>query len=206
MERASIIRRCGKKRSPAADYYGSATNSTMRKQGLEEMGCLIHYMRSFVIAEVREGTATSVGFQCRRQTLEISQSNDVLRLREKRYSVALNLFPLQRPCGKFSLLSVVDIAESRDWTNCCSYLSLPSVRVSPWATYGILPAGLYTGISAFQLHLCSFIDNWEEDWSHTIDKIGDFVSVKVRNLCLTCHLECMTSWLTLMEVCRSEQR
>lgn len=49
----------------------------------------------------------------------------------------------------------------------------------PWAIHGILPAGLYTGISALQTQVCAFIDVWETDWNDTIAEIDGIVYVKV---------------------------
>lgn len=55
-------------------------------------------------------------------------------------------------------------------------------RGKPWEIFGILPAGLYSGISVFQLQICATIKAWEQDWISTVDFIDDLVSVKVGKL------------------------
>lgn len=152
-------------------------------------GVFIQYMRSFfcLTGDETKGEAAD-GFQCKRKMLKISHSDRVLQLRERRYSIALNLFPVPRPCGVFTLVSVMDEVKnerSSGWE-----YSVPpqngyvDERATPWQRYGILPAGLFTGISVFQLQICAFIEAWEQDWDETIAKLDDIVSVKVRNMCL----------------------
>lgn len=169
-----------------SDRFSAATAT---KDDLRWIGIIRHRMRSFCIVtyENEPINDASVGFQCKRQMLRISRSDEDLQLYEKRYSTTLNLFPLQRPCGKFTLLSMADNIGFSAWKNTLGNQTAIGARDVPWEKYGILPAGLYTGFSAFQIQLCAFIDCWETDWSRTIASIDDIVSVKVRNLCLAIH-------------------
>ncbi len=106
-----------------------------------------------------------VGFRCHREILEIPRADGqgILQLRERRYSIALNVLPTQRPCGKFTLLSAADEVLGSPGTYTLANFEGGLSREKPWLIYGLLPAGLHTGISAFQIQICASMDAWEAD-------------------------------------------
>lgn len=179
----TLHNRCGMR-----DIKGTESEYISFLDEPHEVGVFFHYMRSFFCLT---GDETNVevadGFQCKRRLLKISHSDRALQLRERRYSIALNVFPFPRPCGVFTLLSLMDEVKSERnsrWRYSLTAHEYIEDRAIPWGRYGILPAGLYTGISVFQLQICAFIEAWELDWDETINKLADIVSVKVCGMIL----------------------
>ena len=145
---------------------------------------IIHHMQSFVVMEawrlsdLPEGSL--LGVRSRRQTAKVrSLDGGVLEVLEKRYSLALNIFPGPAPFGVYSLTSLVDISEDDP-------AAMPIVQFSPnghdprWDRFAIHPSYLFAGVAALQLHLCSLIHEWKNDWTKTLDALDKVVSVKVR--------------------------
>lgn len=148
-------------------------------------GVFMHHMQSFTSLTQEDFQTKSSpidGFQCQRQSFNLKSpyTNEALRLREVRYSICLNFWPVQRPCGLFTLVSLADQGsnENKRRNTPGADASFESRHVV-WKRYGLFPAGLYTGISVFQLQICAFIDFWEDAWNITIAKIDATVSVPV---------------------------
>ncbi|KAI1738053.1 hypothetical protein F4680DRAFT_426907 [Xylaria scruposa] len=151
-------------------------------------GVFMHYMRSFVVVNFNEkATHTkphAPGLKCLREHITFAGFYNATKTKliEKRYSTAVRLLPLQKPAGNYALVSICD-GQQKD-------VELMFER-SPggvgndgmtWEKYGIYPAGLWTGISMFQLQICIFIDSWEQDWTSTIKQIDEMVSLKLNVL------------------------
>lgn len=120
------------------------------------------------------------GLRCSRGrvTLQSFFEDQTVTLVERRYSAFLSIYPVQRPTGHYVLVSVTDSkAAQPDFWN-----EWPDTNASgraPWRADSVLPAGPFTGISMFQLQLCSFIQSWYKDWNEAISVIESVVSVKV---------------------------
>ncbi|KAL7913956.1 hypothetical protein GGI35DRAFT_230869 [Trichoderma velutinum] len=161
--------------------------------GLLTYGVLMHFMRSFTVIYSDESLGESPicketpasGLRCRREKINVKAfySEYTRTLVERRYSTVLSFFPAQFPGGNFALLSLVDVSRYQPsvWDNSAANIHEES-RGNAWKNYGIYPAGLYTGISIFQLEICSFIESWERDWNKTINQIEMMVSVTVIGL------------------------
>ena len=154
-------------------------------------GMIIHHMRSFVVAYrhgmMRSQSPPTPGLKCHREHVTFQGFYDdgdstPIKLIENRYSTTVTVHPLQRPAGNFVLVSICDgdylISHfkelSRDINN-------QDDRWPSWKNTGILLAGLYTGVSMFQLQICDIIDSWEQDWKQTIKRIDEKVILKVRS-------------------------
>ncbi|KAI0479925.1 hypothetical protein F4859DRAFT_453943 [Xylaria cf. heliscus] len=151
-------------------------------------GVFMYYMRSFIVLNRNEkGPHTkrqAPGLKCLREHVSFQGFYDgtMTRLIEKRYSTALGLLPLQAPSGHYCLVSICD-GQQKDVKTMFEESPAGSVYSGqthkPWEKYGIYPAGLYTGISMFQIQICVFIDAWEQDWTVTIKQIDEMVSLKL---------------------------
>ncbi|KAL7811316.1 hypothetical protein V8C26DRAFT_422420 [Trichoderma gracile] len=149
-------------------------------------GVFMHYMRSFTIMDfdetpiVKGGPAT--GLKCKREKIGFKAfySEDTECLVERRYSTALSIFPIHSPSGHYVLLSLIDAGEHEYgvWSHSPTNDITSYNRWKPWKRYGIYPAAIYSGVSVFQLQICSFIEAWENDWNTTITRINQMVSVK----------------------------
>lgn len=102
---------------------------------------------------------------------------------ERRFSLCLNYLPAEEPAGHYTLLCVVDKSTEdlqtpgfadESWDAMFDEFHQPH-----WNQYDVHAAGLFTGISAFQARLCSYIDRWEADWVATLQLIDSAVSNKV---------------------------
>lgn len=153
-------------------------------------GRYLHYLRSFTVVDFDENRAHEgpdhAGLKCAREwvTIEGLYRDSILKLVERRYSVALNFLPLQRPCGHYALVSVADTSDNdipRVWNVSLDFgrRNTGTNRETPWKTFGIQPAGLYTGVSVFQVQICAFIASWRDDWITTVDAVDGMVSVSV---------------------------
>lgn len=161
------------------------TVSTRWRHHPHGFGAFMHHMQAFTYLPQKDFESRGIpidGFQCQRQSFNLKSpySKEVLHLREVRYSVCLSIWPVQRPCGLFTLVSLADQnstgSKRRDTPGADA--SFGSRHVV-WKKYGLFPAGLYTGISVFQLQICAFIDLWEDTWNTTIVKIDATVSITV---------------------------
>ncbi|EGR44842.1 uncharacterized protein TRIREDRAFT_111758 [Trichoderma reesei QM6a] len=154
--------------------------------GSHKYGVFMHYMRSFTIMDFEEtpvikgGPAT--GLKCKREKIGFKAfySEDTECLVERRYSTALSIFPIHSPSGHYVLLSLIDAGEHEYgvWSHSPTNDITSYNRWKPWKRYGIYPAAVYSGVSVFQLQICSFIESWENDWNTTISRINQMVSVK----------------------------
>lgn len=152
-------------------------------------GVFMHSLRSFIITsperQSRGKRAVRAGLKCQREFIQFKgfYSADTLSLAERRYSTALCLFPLARPCGHFTLVSVADTKNdslTEDvWFNGMARDARCDPLVPARKKYPIKSAGLYSGMSMFQLQICAFIDSWEKDWSKTIAAVDRMISVEV---------------------------
>lgn len=102
---------------------------------------------------------------------------------ERRFSLCLNYLPAEEPAGHYTLLCVVDKSTEdlqahhfadESWREMIDDAQQPN-----WNQFEVHAAGLFTGISAFQARLCSYIDRWETDWVATLQTIDRAVSNKV---------------------------
>lgn len=154
-----------------------------RPSDLFHFGRLIHNMQSFVVIPGHRASEVNLsdGLQCQRESLQIKgfYGDEIIHLAERRYSAVLNFLPLGHPCGYFTLLSLIDCHNERHGNNSVLKYYDKSNEANPWTRYGILPAGLYSGVSVFQLQLCNFIDHWELDWNRTMANIDKLISLKV---------------------------
>ncbi|KAI0546026.1 hypothetical protein F4679DRAFT_441134 [Xylaria curta] len=151
-------------------------------------GVFMHYMRSFVVVNVNEkATHTkphAPGLKCLREHITFVGFYNATKTKlvEKRYSTAVRLLPLQKPAGNYALVSICD-GQQTDvelmFERSPGGVGSDSIT---WEKYGIYPAGLWTGISMFQLQICVFIDSWEQDWTSTIKQIDEMVSLKLNVL------------------------
>lgn len=150
-------------------------------------GRLLHYLRSFTIVDFDQGREHEghdhPGLRCAREwvTVEGLYRESTLKLLERRFSVALSVLPMRRPCGHYSLLSIADASDddvAKVWHLSPGREPGPSYEGS-WKAFGIQPAGLYTGVSMFQMQICAFITVWRDDWITTVHAIDDMVSVSV---------------------------
>ncbi|KAL7936565.1 hypothetical protein V8C35DRAFT_277984 [Trichoderma chlorosporum] len=175
-------------KSGLRDFQSSRHTITPPHQepGSHSYGVFMHYMRSFTVNHAQENPAIegtpSSGLKCRRESIDFKgfYHERTQTLVERRYSTALSLFPMQSPGGHFALLSLIDVGKYGidEWENSAAETQQFS-NGNFWNKYGIFAAGLYTGVSIFQVEICSFIELWEEDWNETITRINDMVSVKV---------------------------
>ncbi|KAI0107887.1 hypothetical protein GGR51DRAFT_559222 [Nemania sp. FL0031] len=150
-------------------------------------GIFMHYMRSFIVIDPNEMATHpnphTLGFKCLREqvTFEGFYDGAMTKLVEKRYSTVLGILPLQKPAGHYALVSICD---GQQWDVREMLEGSPGGRVwsergvGSWKRYGIYPAGLYTGVSMFQIQICVFIESWERDWTATITRIDEMVSLK----------------------------
>lgn len=155
-------------------------------------GLFRHFMRSFTVVDFEENEVHDgpghPGLKCDREWITVDgfYRDSALKLVERRYSIALSLLPLQRTCGNYVLVSIADIGKydiGRVWNIAPGFRNWdgkPDKRT--WRTYGIQPAGLYTGVSMFQIQVCVFITSWRNDWITTIDAVDKMVSVSVRSI------------------------
>ncbi|KAI0185190.1 hypothetical protein EV127DRAFT_412459 [Xylaria flabelliformis] len=151
---------------------------------IELSGVIMHYMRSFIVVDLtKKATHTrphAPGLKCLRENITFRgfYSATKTKLIEKRYSIAVRLLPLKKPAGHYALVSICD---GQDIDVRFMFEKSPgSIENGSglWAKYGIYPAGLYTGISIFQLQLCVCIDSWEQDWIFTMRRIDEMVSLR----------------------------
>ncbi|TGJ80287.1 hypothetical protein E0Z10_g8469 [Xylaria hypoxylon] len=167
----------------------------VRNHELPPRRVFMHYMRSFVVGNLNENAMytkpPTPGLKCLREHITFQGFYDgtMTKLVEKRYSTAIKFLPLQGPAGHFVLVSICDGQEKdvRDMFE----VSPGGVSMNtsiPWKKYSIYPAGLYTGLSMFQLQICVFIDTWEQDWTSTIKQIDQMVSLKLNVLDNEKHL------------------
>ncbi|KAG8667835.1 hypothetical protein FPOAC2_13037 [Fusarium poae] len=154
--------------------------------GFSMSGVFMHYMRSFIVCNFSSrpcpNAGSPVGLKCirTRMTFEGFYDSKTLTMEERRYSTALNILPHNAPYGHYALCSIVEGTPQQTWNIWrCAPAAHHHVadRSYLWKRYGILPAGLYTGISMFQLQICSFIESWEQDWHATIDQIDSTISI-----------------------------
>lgn len=144
---------------------------------------LLHHLRAFTPADPeadqeQQPTAGRAGLKCSRDWVTFTgfYGESAMKLVERRYSVAVSILPLQRPCGHYVLASIVDGSQPRKRSD----LGINSFSGMPRETFGIQPAGLCNGISVFQIQLCGLIAMWKADWINTIDEVDKKVSVTVR--------------------------
>ncbi|KAH7028767.1 cora-like Mg2+ transporter protein-domain-containing protein [Microdochium trichocladiopsis] len=158
-------------------------------------GMVMFHIRSFVVVGPDDGVLPPPekwfrGVRCVRERTAFQGFYDdqTLHLAERRYSTALSMLPLQQPSGHFSLVSIIDVSVAEDpdlvWGMAPGYERVYDRRSAPWERYGLHPAGLYSGVSALQLQVCSFLESWGRDWNRTIDAIDSKVSVQLRRLVL----------------------
>ncbi|KAI1749812.1 hypothetical protein F4782DRAFT_549407 [Xylaria castorea] len=151
-------------------------------------GVFMHYMRSFIVVNRNEKVTPmklhGPGLKCCREyiTFEGFYNATKTKLIEKRYSTVVRLLPLQKPAGHYSLISICDGQEED--VQLMFERSPGGLKRAPifWKGHGIYPAGLYTGISMFQFQIHLFIDPWEQDWTSTIKRIDEMVSLKLNVL------------------------
>ncbi|OTA03271.1 hypothetical protein A9Z42_0037190 [Trichoderma parareesei] len=166
---------------------GSSICGLIWLPGSHKYGVFMHYMRSFTIMDfeetpiIKSGPAT--GLKCKREKIGFKAfySEDTECLVERRYSTALSIFPIHSPSGHYVLLSLIDAGEHEYgvWSHSPTNDITSYNRWKPWKRYGIYPAAIYSGVSVFQLQICSFIESWENDWNTTITRINQMVSVKL---------------------------
>ncbi|PTB64876.1 hypothetical protein BBK36DRAFT_1170546 [Trichoderma citrinoviride] len=155
--------------------------------GSHKYGVFMHYMRSFTIMDFEETPiikgSPATGLKCKRENIGFKAfySEDTECLVERRYSTALNIFPIHSPSGHYVLLSLIDAGEHEYgvWSHSPTNDITSYNRWKPWKRYGIYPAAIYSGVSVFQLQICSFIESWESDWNNTLTRINQMVSVKL---------------------------
>jgi hypothetical protein len=144
---------------------------------------LVHHLRSFTPANSRadqeQPAAGDAGLKCARDWVTIASlyGETATKLVERPYSVAVSVFPRQRQCGHYVLASIVD--PSLDGMPFDPGV-FDEINGMPRETFGIQPAGLYNGVSVFQIQLCALITAWKVDWISTIDEVDKMVSVTVR--------------------------
>ncbi|KXJ85611.1 hypothetical protein Micbo1qcDRAFT_237410 [Microdochium bolleyi] len=165
-------------------------------------GILMFHLRSFIVATDPAGTTESSskpplhavpeeqhhsfpGVRCVRERTAFQGFYDgqTLQLVERRYSTALSMLPLDAPAGRFALVSVADTSSPQDrdevWAEAPGYERVYEERNRPWTKFGLRSVGLYTGLAAMQLQICSFLEGWERDWNRTIDAIDSKISVQL---------------------------
>ena len=147
-----------------------------RDIGVQKYQILVHFMRCFSSIETgnRHKLKTAQlqrGLNCDREKITFKAFYDKkeLTLIERRFGILLNFFPKEQPAGHFVVMSLTDKLH---------YMPAEELE-SGWRKYGILPAGLFSGIAQFQLQICEFIDVWESDWSKTMVAIEEMVSIQV---------------------------
>lgn len=182
----SVHDRCGTRPLSLPKRRGYKTK--WRSYGYEtESAVFMHYMRSFIVDLSEDATTTEPyipGLRCLRDHITFKGFYEKTKttLIEKRYSTALSLLPLEKPAGHYVLVSICD-GQDDDVNNMFDQSpggnAYDRYRATPWKKYGIYPAGLYTGISMFQLQICALIDLWEKDWASTIKHIDEMVSLNV---------------------------
>ncbi|KAI1111695.1 hypothetical protein F5Y14DRAFT_304098 [Nemania sp. NC0429] len=165
-----------------ARYY----STKIRESYFPDERFLMHHMRSFAVlyAETPADSTEQWHLASFRQRIAFksfytpSMSNFI----EKRYSTAITFVPAQTPSGFYALVSICDHEED---DNIQSILvprpadSLPESFTAPWKQYDIHPAGLFAGLSIFQLQICMLIDSWEQDWILTVQTIDRMVSLNL---------------------------
>ncbi|KAK5998073.1 hypothetical protein PT974_00445 [Cladobotryum mycophilum] len=155
-------------------------------------GVFMHYMQSFMVCKSTDAQDPTKqphsGIKCKREQMTLKSPFDgrSLKLTERRYSTALSLFPMERPLGHYTLVSIIDAKENENELELFKNSPVDGMFIprtsNAWSHYGLLPAGLFTGVSAFQLQICSFIDTWEKDWRNTMNELDILISVKLRDL------------------------
>ena len=182
----SVHQRCGLRDFQSSQH---AITRDHRLPGSHKYGVFMHYMRSFTIMDFEETPiikgSPATGLKCKREKIGFKAfySEDTECLVERRYSTALNIFPIHSPSGHYVLLSLIDAGEHEYgvWSHSPTNDITSYNRWKPWKRYGIYPAAIYSGVSVFQLQICSFIESWESDWNNTLTRINQMVSVKVRS-------------------------
>lgn len=146
---------------------------------------LVHHLRSFTpvsfetVQDHREpGYA---GLKCSRDwvTMDGFYGDTTVKLVERRYSVAVTVFPFQKPCGHYVLTTMADYSPADRSSNPGIYNHAMHTAIDD--TFGIQSAGVRNGVSMFQIQLCIFIALWKVDWLNTIDAVDKVVSVTVRS-------------------------
>lgn len=142
---------------------------------------MMHSMRSFYVLEpdepMRNKNPSTPGLRCYREYVTFrglydDNSGKPRILLERRHSIGLAMLPFQRPAGHFCLVNIRDKKGPTNGDHRPKY-------EDRWREYGLRPAGLYSGLSVFQLEICASIDMWEADWSETIRWLDDKVTLKV---------------------------
>ncbi|KAJ2985894.1 hypothetical protein NUW58_g5289 [Xylaria curta] len=197
----SVYDRCGMRELNVAEpdlaYRGRFKRLIYEERSEPMSAVFMHYMRSFVVTDFNEigqhSKPTIPGLNCLREHLTFRGFYDgtMTKMVEKSYSTSLNLLPLQGPAGHFALVSICDGQQSdvnRMFRGSPGGDTYSGHLSELWSRYGIYPAGLYTGISMFQLQLCVFIDSWEQDWTSTIRHVDQMVSLNLDILENDTHL------------------
>lgn len=121
-------------------------------------GVFMHFMRSFIVNDCRYSPSPYIreepAFKCEREHVSIQgfYGQAVIQLVERRYSVALGILPLVKPCGNFALTTVVDgdrLDSEKVWKYSPGHATLVVNSHIPWTRYGIYPAGLFNGVAMF---------------------------------------------------------
>lgn len=84
--------------------------------------------------------------------------------------------PLRAPIGNFRLFSITDYVEDHP------YYNVPAISVFNWKDKDIHPAGLLTGVAAFQAQMHCVIIDWADDWDETLSQLGAVFSVTASQL------------------------
>lgn len=155
---------------------------------------LTYYMRSFKCTavyatenatqvEARQTSTSShrgdpqSGVRFEREALSVEDvAGRRISLIEHRYSTHLTMTPLGAPVGNFLLFSVTDTLEKQDY-----YHGHP-IRQFHWENRDIHPAGLLTGIAAFQAQMSQVIAVWADDWDKTLYQLSAVSSATASQL------------------------
>lgn len=185
--------------------HRGSTSMTYRRdlaEGVVDLGVtdvglegLDYFMKSFKFTAVdatvnltykREARTTSAspdrevpssGLQLEREALSVENtSGRQISLLEHRYSTCLIMTPLRAPIGNFRLFSITDKVDDY------AYSHLHPITRFDWGDKGIHPAGLLTGIAAFQAQMYYVIDSWADDWDETLDQLSAVFSVTASQL------------------------
>lgn len=170
-----IWRRCGRREVRHWD----------NRQSLFISRVFTHCMRSFVVdfnGTTEKGGPHTPGLKCLREYVTFQgfyddEDSPPTKLVEKRFSIAVDTMPLEPPGGHFGLVSVCDGQNSVFGLDKNPSYELGAQQL--WMIYGLQSASICTGISIFQLHICAFIDSWEQDWNTTLECINEKVTLKV---------------------------